>query len=141
MEHFGRPVLKLSSTEKLRKEEYPFHCVKRAFHIVIFRWNSLFKQIQWKQLGTPLMRFILHRSKVSAATTTLQANYRVPIRDWRPTQQVEWKVLKESRSCLIRANLSSIRVVSKTIPMNSRTWEGLRVLGYYCGEPQDKNFK
>ena len=35
-----------------RKKERPFHWVRKTFHMVISRWNCLFKRIWWKRLGT-----------------------------------------------------------------------------------------
>ena len=82
--------------------------------------------------------------KVRPGTTTLQANCKVPIRDWRSTRRADQRALKESRSLLIRASLSSgnlaaMRVLSSTIPINSKTWEGPSVLAATIGTQRDVN--
>ena len=106
--------------------------------------NSLLRRIWWKRFDTPLVRLIMRCKKVLPGTTTLQANCKVPIRDWRSTKRAERRLLKESSNCFILASLSSgkrasIWLLSSTIPINSRTWEGPRVLAATVGTRRDIN--
>ena len=112
--------------------------------MVTSRKNSLFRWIWWKRLEALLVRLIIRCRKVLPGTTTLQANCRVPIRDWSLTNRAERRLAKESRSCLVLDNLSSgkrasMRLLSSTIPMNSRTWEGPRVFDATVGTRRNIN--
>ena len=75
--------------------------------------------------------------------TALQANCRVPIRDWSSIKRTERRPVKEFQSAQVRRSLSSgslasIRVLSiPMIPMNSKTWEGPRVLDATTGAQID----
>ena len=129
-------------TQESRKKDGPFHWERNTFHIWISLENSLFNRIWWKRFFTPRVRFIMRWRKALPGTATLQANCRVPIRDWRSRRRVERRSVKESNNCLIVASLSSgncasMRLLSNTTPINSRTCEGPRVLEATVGTLRD----
>ena len=117
----------------LRKKERPFHLDRKSFHRARSLKNSLLSLMWWKRLGTPLVKLIARCRKVLPGTTTLHANWRVPISDCNSTRRTDRRFLKESSSWLILMSLSwgkraSMRTLSKIIPMNSISQEGPIVL-------------
>ena len=80
--------------------------------------------------------------KVLPGTTALQVNCRVPMRDWSSSKRTDRRLVKEFKSARVRRSLSSgnrasIRVLSSSISMNSRTWEGPSVLDATTGARTD----
>ena len=125
-----------------KKKERPFHPARNAFHMVRSLKNSLFNRMWWKRLGTPLVRFTMRCKKVLPGTTALHANCKVPISDCNSTRRTERRLAKElskswARQSLSSGSLASIRVESSSIPMNSSTWEGPRVLELTTGALTD----
>ena len=130
--------------EESRKKVRPFQFARNTFHISRSLKNSLFSRMWWKRLGTPLVRLIAHWRKVLPGTTTLQANWRVPMSDCNSTRRTERRDLKEFNKSWILESLSwgkrtSMRTLSSTIPMNSISWEGPIVLEDTTGALRDIN--
>ena len=99
-------------TVVLRKRERPFQSAKKAFHIFKSFKNSLFSQMWWKRLGTPLVRLIILWRKVVPGTMALHANRRVPTRDCSSNRRTERCWVKELRISRAQLNLSSGRQAS-----------------------------
>ena len=94
---------------------------------------SLLSGIWWKRLGIPRVRLIIRWKKVLPGTTALHAHWRVTIRSWSSTKRTERPFVKEVSKSRVRCTLSSVRrasmrVESNSMPINSSTWEGSRVL-------------
>ena len=73
---------------------------------------------------------------------SLQANCRVPMRDWNSSKRTEWRPVKEFNSARVQRSLSSgnrasMRVLSSSISMNSKTWEEPSVLDATTGARTD----
>ena len=79
----------------LRKKERPFHLDRKSFHRARSLKNSLLSLMWWKRLGTPLVKLIARCRKVLPGTTTLHANWRVPI------NQAHWPTIFEAVEQLI----------------------------------------
>ena len=127
-----------------RKKERPFHPSRKVFHILRSLKNSLLRRMWWKRLCTPLVRSIIGCRKVLPGTTALQASCRVPISDWSSIKRTERRPVEAFKSAWVRRSLSSgsrasIRVLSSSIPMNSKTLEGPRVLYATTGLRSDMN--
>ena len=117
-----------------KKKECPFHPARKAFHMVRSLQNSLFNWIWWKRL----VEAAGYTSALQKCSNALHANYKVPISDCNSTSRTERHLAKElskswARRSLASGSLAPIQVESSSIPMNSSTWEGPRVLEATAG--------
>lgn len=92
----------------------------------------------WWGFDTPRVRWIMRWRKGLPGGTTLQAKFKVPIRNCSSWSVADFLFWKESRAAWIRytlssGNLASIVLVSRIITMNWMTWKGPSVLGRETG--------
>ena len=95
--------------------------------------NSPFNLMCQRELVMPFVKLIILCRKAWPGATTLQANCRVPIRDWSSFKVADLRCNHCWRACLARTSLSkgrraSILLESRRIPLNSNEVVGAKVL-------------
>ena len=85
---------------------YLLHDWKNSSHHDKSKWNPLLNLIGWSSLWKATSRLIVWRRRVRPEGTTLQACWRLPIKE-SSTFRVQWRFCdQETRSVWIRSNFS-----------------------------------